>query len=133
MNRLTCTRLALLCLLLPLIRAATTLAQETTAKEAKLPAPRQISLDEAVQLALKHNHVVRISQFKVEEKQHTRISRAAPTSPSCATTAISLSSPTRNLSGFPPVALASPAAHPSPVVLLFSPRAARRWSPAAPG
>src|SRR5271165_6898186 len=72
MNRLTCTRLALLCLLLPLIRAATTLAQETTAKEVKLPAPRQISLDEAVQLALKHNHVVRISQFKVEEKQHTK-------------------------------------------------------------
>ena len=25
-----------------------------------------------MQLALKHNHVVRISQFKVEEKQHTK-------------------------------------------------------------
>src|SRR5208282_3261569 len=72
MNKLTCTRLALLCLLLPLTHAATATAQETTAKEAKLPAPRQISLEEAVQMALKHNHVVRISQFKVEEKQHTK-------------------------------------------------------------
>jgi outer membrane protein TolC len=72
MNRLTYTRLALLCLLLPLTHAATAIAQEAAAKEAKLPAPRQISLDEAVQLALKHNHVVRISQFKVDEKQHTK-------------------------------------------------------------
>lgn len=72
MNRLTCTRLALLCVLLPLIQTTTTLAQETSAKQAKLPAPRQISLDEAVQLALKHNHVVRISQFQVEEKQRTK-------------------------------------------------------------
>jgi len=72
MNRLTCRRLALLCLLLPRTHSATAIAQEAPAKEAKLPAPRQISLDEAVQLALKHNHVVRISQFKVEEKRHTK-------------------------------------------------------------
>jgi outer membrane protein len=72
MNKLTCTRLALLCLLLPLTHAATASAQETTVKETKSPAPRQISLDEAVQLALKHNHVVRISEFRVEEKQHTK-------------------------------------------------------------
>ncbi len=72
MNKLTCTRLALLCLLLPLTQAATAIAQETTVKEAKSRAPRQISLDEAVQLALKHNHIVRISEFKVEEKQHTK-------------------------------------------------------------
>jgi outer membrane protein TolC len=72
MNKLTCTRLALLCLLLPLTHAATAIAQETTVKESKSPAPRPISLDAAVQLALKHNHVVRISQFKVEEKQHTK-------------------------------------------------------------
>lgn len=31
-------------------------------------APRHISLDEAVQLALKHNHTVRIAGYKVEEK-----------------------------------------------------------------
>jgi len=72
MNKLTRTYLALLCLLLPLTRAATAIAQETIAKEAKSTAPRQISLEEAVQLALKHNHVVRISQFKVEEKQHSK-------------------------------------------------------------
>ncbi len=34
--------------------------------------PRHITLDEAVQLALKHNHVVRIAGFKVAEKEHTR-------------------------------------------------------------
>jgi outer membrane protein TolC len=36
------------------------------------PAPRHISLDEAVQLALKHNHVVRIAGYQVEEKQHAK-------------------------------------------------------------
>jgi outer membrane protein TolC len=60
-------RAALLCILLPLTHAATATAQESTA-----PAPRQITLDEAVQLALKHNHLVRISRFTVEEKQHAK-------------------------------------------------------------
>jgi outer membrane protein TolC len=36
------------------------------------PAPRHISLEEAVQLALKHNHTVRIAGYKVEEKQHAK-------------------------------------------------------------
>lgn len=36
------------------------------------PAPRQITLSEAVQLALKHNHVVRIAEFNIEEKQHAK-------------------------------------------------------------
>ena len=31
------------------------------AQEIKAPSPRRITLDEAVQLALKHNHVVRIA------------------------------------------------------------------------
>lgn len=35
-------------------------------------APRTISLHEAVDLALKHNHVVRIASFKVEEEQHAK-------------------------------------------------------------
>ena len=35
-------------------------------------APRQLSLDEAVQLALKHNHLVRIAGFQVEEKQQAK-------------------------------------------------------------
>ena len=33
---------------------------------------RHITLQEAVQLALKHNHVVRIAEFQVEEKQHAK-------------------------------------------------------------
>lgn len=36
------------------------------------PAPRHITLPEAVQLALQHNHLVRINDFKVEEKQHAK-------------------------------------------------------------
>ncbi|HVN17888.1 MAG TPA: TolC family protein [Dongiaceae bacterium] len=35
-------------------------------------APRHITLHEAVQLALQHNHVVRINEYKVEEKQHAK-------------------------------------------------------------
>jgi outer membrane protein TolC len=34
--------------------------------------PRHITLHEAVQLALQHNHNVRIAGYKVEEKQHTK-------------------------------------------------------------
>ena len=36
------------------------------------PPPRHITLQEAVQLALQHNHLVRIDQFKVEEQQHVK-------------------------------------------------------------
>jgi outer membrane protein TolC len=40
--------------------------------------PRHITLDEAVQLALKHNHVIRIAAYKVEEKEHAKdIARSA--------------------------------------------------------
>jgi outer membrane protein TolC len=41
-------------------------AQEQTATT------RHITLPEAVQLALKHNHLVRIAGYKVEESQHTK-------------------------------------------------------------
>ena len=34
--------------------------------------PRHITLHEAVQLARQHNHLVRIDQYKVEEKQHAK-------------------------------------------------------------
>src|SRR5208283_5605304 len=34
--------------------------------------PRHISLHEAIELALKHNHNVRIAAFKVEEEQHVK-------------------------------------------------------------
>jgi outer membrane protein TolC len=36
------------------------------------PPPRQITLQEAVQLALKHNHDVRIAGYTVEEKEHAK-------------------------------------------------------------
>jgi len=35
-------------------------------------APRKITLPEAVQMALKHNHVVRIAGLQVQEKQHAK-------------------------------------------------------------
>ena len=39
---------------------------------------RHITLQEAVQLALKHNHFVRIANFQVEEKQHAKdVARSA--------------------------------------------------------
>jgi outer membrane protein TolC len=41
-------------------------------------ASRHISLQEAVQLALKHNHVARIAELQVEEKQHAKdVARSA--------------------------------------------------------
>ena len=36
------------------------------------PGPRRLTLPEAVQLALQHNHVVRIAGYKVEESQHAK-------------------------------------------------------------
>jgi outer membrane protein TolC len=36
------------------------------------PAARHITVQEAVQLALRHNHVVRIAGFQIEEKQHAK-------------------------------------------------------------
>lgn len=36
------------------------------------PPPRQITLREAVQLALKHNHDIRIAGYSVEEKEHAK-------------------------------------------------------------
>src|SRR5580693_4069795 len=40
--------------------------------------PRQITLQEAVQLALKHNHDIRIAGYTVEEKEHAKqVARSA--------------------------------------------------------
>jgi outer membrane protein TolC len=44
-------------------------AQETSTTA---PPPRQITLQEAVQLALKHNHDIRIAGYTVEEKEHAK-------------------------------------------------------------
>ena len=39
---------------------------------------RHLRLDEAVQLALTHNHLVRIASLRVEEEQHAKeVSRSA--------------------------------------------------------
>ena len=56
-----------LAVILILSGLAVSVRSQTTA-----PTPRQITLPEAVQLALKHNHMVRIAQFSVEEKQHAK-------------------------------------------------------------
>jgi outer membrane protein TolC len=59
--------------LIPLLLIAQLHAQEPKS----LP-PRRLSLDEAVELALKHNHVVRIARSQVDEKTHTKeIARSA--------------------------------------------------------
>src|SRR6202453_908740 len=42
------------------------------AQEAAATSPRHLTLQEAVQLALKHNHVVRIAGLRVEEMQHAK-------------------------------------------------------------
>ena len=41
-------------------------------QEAKPAAPRHITLEEAVQLALQHNHTVRIAAYSVSEMEHTK-------------------------------------------------------------
>ena len=48
------------------------------AQQPEPSAPRTMSLQQAVDLALKHNHVVRIASFKVEEDQHAKeVARSA--------------------------------------------------------
>jgi outer membrane protein TolC len=42
------------------------------AQEQAATSPRHLTLQEAVQLALKHNHVVRIAGLRVEEMQHAK-------------------------------------------------------------
>jgi outer membrane protein TolC len=61
------SRAALVCALTLFISPHRAAAQQTAP-----PAPRHISLDEAVQLALKHNHLVRIASLQVEEKKHAK-------------------------------------------------------------
>src|SRR5580658_8971516 len=67
------SRAALFCALLSIFQT-----QVLAAQESNLPAPRKITLEEAVQMALKHNHVVRIAAYKVEEKEHAKdVARSA--------------------------------------------------------
>ncbi len=55
-------------LAVPVLAATVAVAQDGDSA----PAARNITLPEAVQLALRHNHVVRIAGFQVEEKQHAK-------------------------------------------------------------
>src|SRR5713101_7856505 len=58
----------------PILAATVAAAQDG----ASAPAARNITLQEAVQLALRHNHVVKIAGFQVEEKQHAKdVARSA--------------------------------------------------------
>ncbi len=67
------SRALFLCALLSLFQAHSLVAQEPAS-----PAPRRITLEEAVKLALQHNHVVRIAAYKVEEKEHAKdVARSA--------------------------------------------------------
>ena len=44
----------------------------THAQEREMPATRRLTLREAVDLALAHNHTVRLAQLSVEEKEHAK-------------------------------------------------------------
>jgi outer membrane protein TolC len=61
------SRAAKLCAFLIFLQAGSVAAQEANPRT-----PRRITLEEAVQMALKHNHVVRIAAYKVEEKEHAK-------------------------------------------------------------
>jgi outer membrane protein TolC len=61
------------CKALTLLTATALCAYVALADETGGTAPsRHITLQEAVQLALKHNHNVRIAQYGVDEKQHVK-------------------------------------------------------------
>jgi len=59
---------AYLLLLLVLLSGVLAFATEPD----NIAAPRHITLHEAVQLAIQHNHLLRINQSKVDEKQHAK-------------------------------------------------------------
>jgi outer membrane protein TolC len=48
------------------------------AQQAEASVPRTMNLNQAVELALRHNHIVRIASFKVEENEHAKeVARSA--------------------------------------------------------
>src|ERR1700733_14846374 len=55
-----------------LLSCAIVIAGSAYAQESKTSAQRAITLDEAVQLALKNNHIVRLASLRVEESQHAK-------------------------------------------------------------
>src|SRR4051794_10349020 len=58
--------------LLLLIAAAFSARLVSAEDKANNIPPRRLTLEEAVQLAIKHNHDVRIAGYKVEEKEHAK-------------------------------------------------------------
>lgn len=67
-------------ILVVLMGQSSLFAQQTDSQtqQANAPAPRTLNLHEAVELALKHNHVVRIASMHVEEEQHAKdVARSA--------------------------------------------------------
>jgi outer membrane protein TolC len=66
-------RTVLFCVFFALLCAGPLPAQNAKSQES-----RSITLDEAVQLALKHNHIVRMAAYSVQEKEHSKdIARSA--------------------------------------------------------
>lgn len=63
---------ALFLLITTVLTSSLALADEAGGNPVPTPAARHITLPEAVQLALRRNHVVRIAGFQVEEKQHAK-------------------------------------------------------------
>jgi outer membrane protein TolC len=65
---------------LEILLLATTLllGAGASAQQGAHPAPCHVGLQEAVRLALQHNHLVRIAEYKTEEKQHAKeVARSA--------------------------------------------------------
>ena len=60
---------ALLALTATIFSICIAAAQETSNT---VSSPRHITLQEAVQLALKHNHDIRIAGYTVDEKEHDK-------------------------------------------------------------
>jgi outer membrane protein TolC len=54
------------------LACAVVIAASAYAQESKTPAQRTITLDEAVQLALKNNHYVRLAALRVTESEHAK-------------------------------------------------------------
>jgi len=55
-----------------LLLCAVLMAASAFAQDSKPPAQKALTLDEAVQLALTHNHYVRLATFRAEESQHAK-------------------------------------------------------------
>ena len=101
-----------------LIFTFTLLAGVAAAAEDSVPAPapaaRHITLQEAVQLALRHNHVVRIAEFQVEEKQHAKDTARSSYFPTLRNDSMAVKVTDTQVIAIPAGSLGSPANTPVP-------------------